>query len=90
VEKTNDEAVQKLIIYPVPARDKVNITLKSESRVLVDGMNEISMFCMGTLIGNYLVNFSGGEAELDVSYLKPGVYFIRLNQSGIFGKFIKY
>ena len=80
VEKSN----MQLVVSPNPAREQVSFTLESDAQVNVFDV-------MGRKVSE--MNAVAGEAQLNVSQLESGVYFVNVryaNGSTVVSKFVKY
>ena len=80
VEQSNTQ----LVVSPNPARDQVSFTLESDAQVSVFDV-------MGRKVSE--MNAVTGEAQLNVSELESGVYFVNVryaNGSTAVSKFVKY
>ena len=80
IEKANAQ----LVVSPNPARDQVSFTLESDAQVNVFDV-------MGRKVSE--MNAVAGEAQLNVSQLESGVYFVNVryaNGSTTVSKFVKY
>ena len=74
----------QLVVSPNPARDQVSFTLESNAQVSVFDM-------MGRKLSE--MNAAAGEAQLNVSHLENGVYFVNIryaNGSTAASKFVKF
>lgn len=70
-------SINDLKVYPNPVNDHIFFSSKNEVNVqLVNSQGQV------------LSEFNSLKAELEVSYLEPGVYFLRLNNNGLV-KFLK-
>ena len=65
---------QKLIVYPNPSKDMINIVIESEPNIVTD----INIYnIMGQKLSNHTLK--NNKTSLDISSLKKGVYYIRTN-----------
>jgi hypothetical protein len=65
---------QKLIVYPNPSKDMINIAIESEPNIVTD----INIYnIMGQKLSNHTLK--NNKTSLDISSLKKGVYYIRTN-----------
>ncbi len=65
---------QKLIVYPNPSKDMINIAIESEPNIVTD----INIYnIMGQKLSNHTLK--NNKTSLDISSLKKGVYYIRIN-----------
>ena len=74
----------QLVVSPNPARDQVTFTLESDAQVCVFDM-------MGRKLSE--MNAAAGEAQLSVSHLENGVYFVNIryaNGNTAVSKFVKF
>ena len=80
----NENNIQSVSLYPNPAREQVSFTLESDAQVSVFDV-------MGRKVSEMTV--VAGEAQLNVSELESGVYFVNVryaNGSTAVSKFVKY
>ena len=80
----NENTVQAISIYPNPAHEQVSFMLDDDA--------EVSVFDMTGRKVN-VVNVTAGEAQLNVSELVDGVYFVNFrfaNGSTAVSKFVKF
>jgi hypothetical protein len=80
----NENNIQSVSLYPNPAREQVSFTLESDAQVSVFDV-------MGRKVSEMTV--VAGEAQLNVSELESGVYFVNVryaNGSTVVSKFVKY
>jgi len=80
----NENTVQAISIYPNPAHEQVSFMLDDDA--------EVSVFDMTGRQVN-VVNVTAGEAQLNVSELVDGVYFVNFrfaNGSTAVSKFVKF
>ena len=80
----NENNIQSVSLYPNPAREQVSFTLESDAQVSVFDV-------MGRKVTE--INAVAGEAQLNVSQLENGVYFVNVryaNGSTAVSKFVKY
>ncbi|MDA3843929.1 MAG: T9SS type A sorting domain-containing protein, partial [Candidatus Kapabacteria bacterium] len=66
----------KLIAYPNPATDFVNINLNENDYIAANDIQIYSIY--GHRISGFEAEFSGGRLLLDVSSLPTGVYFVQV------------
>lgn len=81
VLSVDESHIPQFTIFPNPAKNELTVDIKS---------NEV--------VEAYIIDLTGkvqaqeiisGSTRLDVSYLKPGVYFVKLKGSGATLKFVK-
>ena len=80
----NENEAMTVSLYPNPARDQVSFTLESDAQVSVFDM-------MGRMVSE--MNVAAGNAQLNVSQLENGVYFVNVryaNGSTAVSKFVKF
>lgn len=80
----NENAAPTVGVYPNPASAQVSFTLDSDAQVSVFDMT-------GRMVNE--VNLSAGEAQLNVSELQSGVYFVNIryaNGTTAVSKFVKF
>ena len=80
----NENNVQSVSLYPNPARDQVSFVLDSDAQVSVFDMT-------GRKVSE--MNVAAGNAQLNVSELEGGVYFLNFryaNGSTAVSKFVKF
>jgi hypothetical protein len=80
----NENNIQSVSLYPNPAREQVSFNLENDAQVSVFDM-------MGRKVIE--MNAVAGEAQLNVSQLENGVYFINVryaNGTTAVSKFVKY
>ena len=80
----NENNIQSVSLYPNPACEQVSFTLESDAQVRVFDV-------MGRKVSEMTV--VAGEAQLNVSELESGVYFVNVryaNGSTAVSKFVKY
>ena len=80
----NENNIQSVSLYPNPAREQVSFTLESDAQVSIFDV-------MGRMVSE--MNAVAGEAQLNVSELESGVYFVNVryaNGSTAVSKFVKY
>ena len=80
----NENNIQSVSLYPNPAREQVSFTLESDAQVSVFDV-------MGRKVSE--MNAVAGEAQLNVSQLESGVYFVNVRYakgSTTVSKFVKY
>lgn len=73
-----DEVNSNIMIYPNPSFDKLNI----QSRILIEEIKVLDH------AGKQIMSFLGHKKVIDVSTLKKGFYFLRLNNKETF-RFMK-
>ena len=80
----NENNIQSVSLYPNPAREQVSFMLESDAQVSVFDMT-------GRKVSE--MNATAGEAQLNVSQLENGVYFINVryaNGTTAVSKFVKF
>ena len=80
----NENNIQSVNLYPNPAREQVSFMLESDAQVSVFDMT-------GRKVSE--MNATAGEAQLNVSQLESGVYFINVryaNGTTAVSKFVKF
>ena len=77
---TADPAI-RVELFPVPAQNK--LTIRVQTKYLYSNMIEVRLYSVAGLVNSQDLDFSGGQAELDISDLKPGVYLVKL--MGLYG-----
>ena len=80
----NENHVQSVKLYPNPAREQVSFTLESDAQVSIFDV-------MGRKVSE--MNATAGIAQLNVSELESGVYFVNVHYatgSTAVSKFVKY
>ena len=80
----NENNIQSVSLYPNPAREQVSFTLESDAQVSVFDV-------MGRMVSE--MNAVAGEAQLNVSELESGVYFVNVryaNGTTAVSKFVKF
>ena len=83
-EGVNENVGQMVSLYPNPAREQVSFMLESDAQVSVFDMT-------GRKVSE--MNATAGEAQLNVSQLENGVYFINVryaNGTTAVSKFVKF
>jgi len=74
IANINNYDNQKLIVYPNPSRDIINISIESKPNIVAD----INIYnIMGQKLHNHILK--NNTTSLDISSLKKGVYYIRTN-----------
>ena len=83
-EAVGENNASNIILYPNPAREQVSFMLESDAQVSVFDMT-------GRMVS--VANFAAGEAQLGVSELVNGVYFINfrfIDGTSAVSKFVKF
>ena len=80
----DENTAQTVSIYPNPARDQVSIMLESEAQVSIFDMT-------GRMVST--MNMAAGQAQLNVSELENGMYFLNIrfaDGTTAVSKFVKF
>ena len=80
----NENAVDAVNVYPNPAREQVSFNIENDAQVSVYDMT-------GRMVS--VTNVAAGEANLNVSELENGVYFVNFrfaNGTTAISKFVKF
>jgi PKD repeat protein len=70
---------QRILIYPVPASNEVNIMLLDPN----NGEASLSLFDAGGKLVYEHPESIRGFSSIDVTHLKKGIYFLRININGV-------
>jgi hypothetical protein len=84
ITSVNENSALTIEFYPNPAREQVSFTLESDAQVSIFDM-------IGRKVNE--MNAAAGNAQLNVSELESGVYFVNVryaNGSTAVSKFVKY
>jgi hypothetical protein len=84
VNAVNEVEMSAISLYPNPANEQVTFTLESDAQVSVFDMT-------GRKVSE--MNVTAGQAQLNVSELESGVYFVNFrfaNDSTAVAKFVKF
>nr|WP_081659308.1 T9SS type A sorting domain-containing protein [Pedobacter glucosidilyticus] len=80
-------AKENLIVYPNPVEDILNVKIALEQGISAVRINNLE----GKRVFSKQINLSNGSIfNADVSFLKPGIYFIEITEMNGAVKFIKF
>ncbi len=75
---TNEESIE-VLIYPNPAKGKINVKISGEINYgtgLLPVIHAIQIRDQYNTLRNYEFKKQSSSQEFDVSYLKPGLYYL--------------
>ena len=80
---------QEVLLYPVPAREKLEVIFPPTHYALLQSAQIVSVD--GRILRKMMANNSSGQIELDLKSLSSGVYFLKIDYKGgvVLKRFIK-
>lgn len=80
---------QGLIIYPVPAKDRINIKMQAILSKSAQACEVKIYNHLGENVKDFKSSFDHGTVSINIGDLRPGFYFVRIPGVKAVGKFIK-
>ena len=77
-EQLNYETLNSILYYPNPVKDNLNIVFNLEKQAMVE-VSVINITGQEIKKYNYSLSEGSNNISMDMSDIKPGIYFVRLN-----------
>ncbi len=77
----DDNELPQFSVFPNPAKNELTVDVNTNERLAVQLVDVSGKVLMSDVVK--------GTSKLDISFLKSGIYFVRLEDYGVMSKFVK-